>query len=891
MSKKDNPKIFFQKNSLSTKQEINFTQEILKQLQQLDTENYQLKEALTDLEKDLKEKDQSIEESQKIISKLKEEYTKVIKELQNMEKSYNQLLDEMNKQSIEINYAKKNQSLLNILKRKNDSLSNEKNNLHKENILMRKKILSCGNISCKNEKDMKNKDIIIENLQNRNKNMLKMLKDRESIIDDQNKKIKELNEVINSKNEEMKILMNISKEINKENKINVKELTKQAVKTIKAFQNNNNKNTNANRNNNHSVDFNSKIFLSNNKTTFEDFENIFKNNKGTFSLEDTINEMLYIPDNLNKISKEFLVDMNFKTELIKNELYSGLIREKQFIDFLKSIFGKIFIDNKGFLNLFQDILKFKNKYLNLMKENYKMKKLLSKSNISIKYNNNKDNISEMEKIKENIYKNNILIKNKFMEKQKEIQKLKNEIKSLNSILMTNSININRSTNINSNSLSNYRHLSNNHFKKRVKSLGEFGAVQIWNTLPTQEGTNNTESNISKDKDNTLRDMIINKDSTMKTKRISKKICQRKSGIKKLKNLYSNINNKVILDYNKSLENETSFKTENNNNANKNISNDTYYNNTMSNKNDIRNKPNNNYKRDIFSLQKEINNILMKNYINNSIINNDTNIRTPKNSILFSKIKIKKENNNEIKNIFSDRMHKKITNISILESNDNGHIQHSQIIENKNKEKRISLENNFKKYKKYSIFNCDFFINLFFKMNNDIFDVFELNKYRQIYNLSNINNIYLNFKRTCNELKNKTDEINLKINKSHYLSETKFMEKNELKNERKNYIDKSFKFFNERIISLKKFEFEFINMNDYIKNYLVSQEITIKIMYNSGKKNIRFEPIEKLFNLFEDCLTYRINEMNENIIFNRKLLIKLFKNQINCLFLSFEYNFN
>ena len=122
MSKKDNPKIFFQKNSLSTKQEINFTQEILKQLQQLDTENYQLKEALTDLEKDLKEKDQSIEESQKIISKLKEEYTKVIKELQNMEKSYNQLLDEMNKQSIEINYAKKNQSLLNILKRKNDSL-------------------------------------------------------------------------------------------------------------------------------------------------------------------------------------------------------------------------------------------------------------------------------------------------------------------------------------------------------------------------------------------------------------------------------------------------------------------------------------------------------------------------------------------------------------------------------------------------------------------------------------------------------------------------------------------------------------------------------------------------------------------------------------------------
>ena len=81
------------------------------------------------------------------------------------------------------------------------------------------------------------------------------------------------------------------------------------------------------------------------------------------------------------------------------------------------------------------------------------------------------------------------------------------------------------------------------------------------------------------------------------------------------------------------------------------------------------------------------------------------------------------------------------------------------------------------------------------------------------------------------------------------------------------------------------------MNDYIKNYLVSQEITIKMMYNLGKNHIKYEPIEKLFNLFEDCLTYRINEMNDNIIFTRKLLIKLFKKQINCLLLSFEYNFN
>ena len=102
---------------------------------------------------------------------------------------------------------------------------------------------------------------------------------------------------------------------------------------------------------------------------------------------------------------------------------------------------------------------------------------------------------------------------------------------------------------------------------------------------------------------------------------------------------------------------------------------------------------------------------------------------------------------------------------------------------------------------------------------------------------------------------------------------------------------SFKVFNEKILNLKKLEFEFINMSEYIKNYLVSQEITIQLMHKAGKNNIEFEPIDKLFNLLEDCLSYRINEMNDNIKFNRKLLIKLFKNQINCLFLSFEYKFN
>ena len=46
---------------------------------------------------------------------------------------------------------------------------------------------------------------------------------------------------------------------------------------------------------------------------------------------------MYIPDNLENVSKEFLINMNLKTELIKSELFSGLIRETQFINFIKKV--------------------------------------------------------------------------------------------------------------------------------------------------------------------------------------------------------------------------------------------------------------------------------------------------------------------------------------------------------------------------------------------------------------------------------------------------------------------------------------------------------------------------------------------------------------------------
>ena len=860
----------------------NDIKDLLKQLEILYSENYQLKELLSDLEKDLKDKDQSIEECQKLITKLKEEYSKVVNEFQQMEKSYNDLLDEISNKSYEIKCAQKKQSLINILQKKNDSLSNEKKNLHKENSIMRKKMLSCGNISIKIEKDIKSKDITIENLQTKNKNLIKMVKERENIIIEHSKKIKELNDIINNKNEELKIMINFSKEINKENKINVQELTKQAIKTIKTFQNN--------KNRNHSADYNnSKMCLSNIKSTFEDYEYIFKNNKITFYLEDAINDVMYIPDNLENVSKEFLINMNLKTELIKSELFSGLIRETQFISFIQKVLEKLpFNGNKGVSNIFQRIIEFKRKYINLIKENYRMKKTLAKiTNI-----NNKNNLNQ-QILKDNITKNNKIIKNKFIEKQNEIQKLKNEIKSLNNILITNNFQ-------NNNRIQTSKHISFNNCKKRVKSLGGIIVTPNWNTLPSFEEIDINGSKTDNNKDNSLKKILFNKKSiTAKSKRVTKKICQRANCRKKIINTISEnqkeaLNN--LLYHQNSLGYNKSNKTENNKSQDVIIINNNYNNNSL--KNEIKDKKKNNYKKEIFNLQNEINNILFKSLQNshfnsNNIIN--SNNKTPKNNTIYIKLdnQIIKGKNKKI--IFSDRIHKKKNSISSSENNNNMlNSQTSLYYKKGNFDKFESTDsNNFvdiKKHKKNCIFNTDFFINLFFKMNN-IFDIFEHNKYKLNYNLLDISEIYLSFKKKCNELKNKTDEINYKINKSHILTQNNFTEKENLQSERRDFFDNSFKFFNQKIISLKKFEFECINMNEYVKNYLISQEITIQIMYKMGKKYIQFEPIEKLFNLFEDCLSYRMDEMNENIIFNRKLLIKLFKNQINCLFLSFEYNFN
>ena len=741
--------------------------EQLKTIQNLTQENSELKEALADLEKDLKEKDQSIEESRKIINKLKDEYSKVIKEFELMEKSYNELLDELNQKTIEISEAKKTQSMMNVLINKNKpELSiDDKKLLYKQNLINKKKILSCGNIKQKNEKSkLKDMNEIIGDLKNKNLIYIKIIKEKDSIIEKQIIKIKELNDFINEMNEKNKISEN-------------------------------------------------------------NYENIFDKKNASLSLVNLLNDNENISDNLkDKIPEEISINMNLKNDLIKSELFSSLIREYHFKNFLKKIFDKINISK--LIHIYQYSIENKNNYISIIKENHLLKKT------------NRILFKNLLELKEQININNKIVKTKCINLIENINtnsNISNKIKKINEIKIKNK---------NSN-------IFNNKELFKIKE-NTINSQRVLNTLPNFEENNFNEFKM--DKTNIIQNDSINNYKKINNNLINTSSNRYKKRILKCKNIEADIilkNNSLEFDTNKIEGNLIQDK----------------FNSTNVSLLNNKNSKNNANKNNIFKLHKEYNNIISKSVAQSNI--NDPQDEIPKNNINFFKI--------SNANISKKNLPKKNQNEIIQKEKENKNIK----IETK---KNLILHNTF--------FTCDFFINMIYKTNEGIFMKEELDKYNQIYNLTSYENIYLTFKKTCNELKIMTDEMNLKINKSHNINSSNILNepKIDYDDKQKDILDGSFKVFNERILKLKKLEFEFINMNEYIKSYLISQETTIRLMYKEGKRNVKFEPIDKLFNLFEDCLSYRINEMNENIKFNRKLLIKLFKNQINCLFLSFEYKF-
>ena len=766
------PKLFKNISNNTANQNL----ELIITVQNLTKENLELKEALTDLESDLKEKDQSIEESQKIITKLKEEYAKVIQEFESMEKSYNDLLEELDKKTLEITEIKKTQSVMNVLLNKDEISFNDKKFLYKQNVILKKKILSSGDVKQNDEKsNIKNKNEIIQKSKKKNLNYIKIINEKDLIIEKQNIKIKELDDIINKLNEKNKINNNI-------------------------------------------------------------IDDIFVNKNASFSYKDLTKENLLFPSNLKcEIPEEFIFNMNLSKELIRTELYSSLIREYHFNNFLQKIFEKMNLSK--LIEAYKYTIEHKNKYLKIIQENNILKKtnnILYKTLLELKNDININNA----KVKNKCIKliENIDTKSEIFNKIKKINKIKIK-NSNNSYILKNGKNIKINFN-NIDSINKIGNLLNTQRVLKTPTLKENNLKEFNN-----DRYNMTLNNLSNENEN-KNFKIINSTRINNSNRKGKRIIK-----------CNNYEADIIIK-NNSLE-LNPLKTDGNKLHDK-------FNSTtisLANKTQLNNNSNN-YKKDILQLQKEFNNIISKSVVQDNL--GDSFEAIPKNNVKCMKI----------------------TNIGVDNKNNFDEInqKRNEII------KYLKTDNNKGLFINNTFFTSDFFVNILFKINEGIFIKDELVKYQQIYNLTSYENIFLTFKKTCNELKNMTDEINLKINKSHYLPENNMLIKTKNDNEEKDILDGSFKDFNERILKLKKLEFEFINMNEYIKSYLISQEATIKLMYKTKKRNIKFEPIDKLFNLFEDCLSYRINEMNENIKFNRKLLIKLFKNQVNCLFLSLEYKF-
>lgn len=856
--------------------------ELLKNIEILDSENTQLKAALGELQEDLRDKENSIEESHKIITKLKDEYSKLIKEYQNLEQINNDLIseNELNKKSAE-GFKRANETISKLQKQTND-LINENNALKKENNAMKNKLISNNSSSNKKEQDLKDKELIITDLKEKADNWVLMIKDRENLINEQSKKIKELNEIILRKDDQLKLMVNFSKEINKENKSNVAELTKQAVKTIKVFYNTLN---NSGKNN---IDSGYRVEFKNTATTFENFEPTLKNKKTCFLLEDATQGMMYIPNDLKSISKEFLMDMNFKTELIKSELYSSLIREAQFIKFLDEIFSKLNIkDTENIKNISKKVIELTSNFGNILKENNKLKSenrilLQNQKNSDLFLKKFKENVSNnMNKLKEkysyltnnidnkvqNIKNNNIIVKEKA---RKDGEKLKAEnlvLKQDNQKLREDIDELRRLFETQKDNDKIYKSLEKNEPLYKSNNFEETNKRMPWNTMIQ----NIPEISFNYIHSNNTINRFPRTDLDMN-----------------LINTINKDNDKNDIDIGRYKERKTQKYNRNNDNDN-----------------------NQNYNKKYHKKKKEINNLKneidrVKDEINNIMLNSDN----PNFNISDNYLSIpEKENNTDLNNNINDI---KMKTYTIQNSDINNHSNYSGLNKKvsdlqkmlsieKNKNSKLEKENiSLKQYinnliddieklkmnKKRNIINNNvftpkFFIKMFYNINPKVFSSSELKKYYKIYNTQDIETIFEIFSKTCQCLKRQIYETNFEVETANTDMEDNYM------NMKNVVIDSSYRLVNERIMKLKKLEFDFINLSEFVKNYLVSQEIMVKIIFNSDNNIIQFEPIERLFNLFEDCLNFKIDEMNDNVIFQRKLLIKILKNQKNCLGLSLE----
>ena len=187
---------------------------------------------------------------------------------------------------------------------------------------------------------------------------------------------------------------------------------------------------------------------------------------------------------------------------------------------------------------------------------------------------------------------------------------------------------------------------------------------------------------------------------------------------------------------------------------------------------------------------------------------------------------------------------------------------------------------------------------FFEINKKIFSSSELIKYRSMYHNLSMSQIIKVFKETCNNLK-KTIH-NLRISYKNSMSD--YSDFDETINSRmkvqKGYINETddYRIVNEKILKLKKFEFDFKILMELLKHYFVCFEIIVKKIEKEiemkNKSNLiqLGEEINIIFNLFEDVVYYKMDELDDDTIFNRKLILKLVQNHKEYLAIVYDLRY-
>ena len=914
---------------------------------------------MSELNADLKDKESSLEQSQKIILKLKNEYQKIIKEYKTLEE-YNNELEQKNVsiQKIHDGYTK-NQLVYEKTLKQNEQLKTELEKIKKESKYYKDNYATKLNEYNKKEKEAKDKDSLINELKTSGNKFLNMIKERENLIQSCTNKINELNLQLEQKEEQLKMMVNFSKEINKENKSNVQELTKQAVKTIKIFYNT------LNNNNGSNDDYNQLEIKSvpiEEKNYIEELESSLVSKKCPIHLQDAINAILFIPQNQKFISKEFLIENNFRTNLIKNEFFSSLIREFNIVQFLKDLFDKI-SPPKGDSNdssslsleqLVNNVISFKTCFEDTMKENNELKaennSLKSKlKEIELYIVKMKNDIkSKVKKLNEKItiadkaYQvhintlNDELVRLKAKYKS-DLEKAKNEVKLLrldNDKINNINLNLNAAlkerddvilhlqeentnlTNENTN-LKTKLNLSTRGFQYQTDAIPNIKTASMTNNNMVIDTNNNNQ--ITNERVDTNNNNFEQSKRSISYDYTNRKIRKSHSPFKMqtidtfsyeiVSPPHEVINNEVHSQMGITNENIEIPNLPLSDGFNINVNQCNMCNNMNAVINElIRNVPFNRFNllvksynslpKELFSLSTRIDDVVSKlqsTTKNFTSIPQEKKIKVSQMLEILSQVEklltflssnISKSNkemsaySEDAKEIFGFVNDIVYDGRPISEmSNTNYNIDNNHNLISSNNTLPIITNN----------INVE--IKQFFNINPKIFSSSELIKFYSIYENKQINEVIQIFSENCEEIKSIITKMrfDFETDTSEYDDEGALFASSRSKVNSNINEGSAYKIVNEKILSLKKFEFNFSIFMEILKNYLVAFEMLIRVLQSEDKidKTAVGAGMNTLYSIFEDSAYYKIDEMEDDIIFNRKVIVKLLLNHKEYLFIAYD----